>query len=164
MILNCIFEFDRLTRLLQKSRLESSSLVKPLKGLLVPLRAIQSVSQSIISPNSSLHNLGVILRFNLSTVDRIRIISFKCYHNLRRFRLIRTSLSNQALRDAAYVFVLSRPDYCNVLYVCGPDYLVRRHQTLANTAAWVVSDRSRFSPVTGYVRNVLYWLPEAQMI
>ena len=48
--------------------------------------------------------------------------------------------------------------------VAAPAFLIGRLQILLNTAARVVSGRSRFSPITDYVRDILHWLPAAQRI
>ena len=55
-------------------------------------------------------------------VDQTRTVSRNYYYNLRRRRLIRTSPSRQALRGVAHALLLSRLDYCNVLYAGAPDY------------------------------------------
>ena len=97
-------------------------------------------------------------------VDQTRTVSRNCYYNLRRLRLIRTSLSHQALRVSAYALVLSKLVYCNVLYAGVPHCLVKRIQILISTAARVLSGRPCFSLITDYVRDVLHWLQADQRI
>ena len=71
-------------------------------------------------------------------------------------RTIRSSLTPDALRDAAYALILSRLDYSNALYLNAP--MCELHM-LINTAARVVSGRSRFDHITDFVKDVLHWLP-----
>ena len=113
-----------------------------------------TVEQSIISISDSPYDRCVILRSDLLLVNQIRTVSHNCCGNLRQLHLIRTSLSHQTLRDAVHALVLSRLDHCNVLYAGAPDYLVNRLKILINTATRVISGRSHFSPITGYVRDV----------
>ena len=87
-----------------------------------------------------------------------------CFYNIRQLRAIRTCLTHDALRDAAYALVLSRIDYCNSLYAHLPINLVDRLQTLMNTAARVISGRPRFGHITDFIQNDLHWLPVAQRI
>ena len=53
-------------------------------------------------------------------------------------------------------------------YVGAPEYLTKRLQIITNAAARVVAGHSRFSPIissaSGYVWDVLHWLPAAQRI
>ena len=95
----------------------------------------------------------------------MRTISLNCCYNLRQRRLILTSVSHQHIRDDASALVLSGLDYCNdVLNVGTPNYVVKHLQILINDAARVVFARSRFNPITGYVRVVLCRLPAVQWI
>ena len=125
-----------------------------------------TVDQSLISPSSSLHNLSDILWYYLIMVDQIRTLTRSCYYNLRQLRFIRASLSHLAMLDAAYALVLSQLDYCNVLYAGSPEYVVKTLQIVINTAARVVVvvGHSCFSPISGYVHDVLHCLPAAQRI
>ena len=75
-----------------------------------------------------------------------------CYYNF----FISASLSHQALRDTAYALDLSQLDHYNVMYTGAPEYLVKRLQIIINTAARVVAGRSCFSPISGYVHDVLH--------
>ena len=96
--------------------------------------------------------------------NQIHTVSRSCYYNIRHLRLIRALLSHQGLSDNAYGLVLSRLHYCNVLYAGALTCLVKHLQIFINTGARVVSGRSCFSPNTGYVCDVQYWLPAAQRI
>ena len=128
-------------------------------------------NRSVINcPISNLCNFGIILQSDLSVMDQICIASRNCYYNIRQRHIIRASLSHQAVRDIAYALILSnlsRLDYSKVLYVRTLVLQIPFYAPSAphfNSAARVVPVRSHFSPITGYVHNVLHWLPATHRI
>ena len=68
------------------------------------------------------------------------------------------------MRDAAYVLVLSRLDYCNSLYANDPVTQMRRVQMTINMAAHVVSGRRRFDPITDFMKRELHMLPVIERV
>ena len=62
-------------------------------------------------------------------------------HNIKQLHSIHASLTRDALQDVAYMLVISRIDYCNLLYLNLPDVLTRRLQMLINAAARTISGR-----------------------
>ena len=100
-----------------------------------------------------------MLRSDLSMTDQLAAVVRSCYYNIRQLRAIRSSLTRDALRDAAYALVLSRLDYCNALYVNMPDSMMQQLQMLINTAACVISGRGRFWSITDFIRDTLRLLP-----
>ena len=76
-----------------------------------------TIGQSTISPSNVDRNLGVQLRADLSAADQVSKIVRSCYYNIRQLRTIRSTLTSDVLRDAAYALILSRLDYCNTLYL-----------------------------------------------
>ena len=87
--------------------------------------------------------LGLQFRADLSPADHFGKVVCSCCYNIRQLRTIRSSLTPDALRDAAYVLILSRLDYCNALYLNTLMCELHRLQMLINTAARVISGRSR---------------------
>ena len=104
------------------------------------------------------------LQADLSITDQVVKVVRSCYYNIRQLRTIRSALTPDAPRDAAYTLILSRLDYCDALYINCPTCELHRLQMLINTAARVVSGRSKFDPITDFVRNELHWLPVAQRV
>ena len=102
------------------------------------------IGQSVIQQTSTVHNLGVQLRLDLTINDLVSAVFRSCNYNIRQLRTVHSALSRDALRDAAYALVLSRLDYCNSLYVNAPMTQMRRLQMIINMAARVVSGRRRF--------------------
>ena len=79
-----------------------------------------AIAHSTISPSNVVLDLGVQLRPDLSVTDRVSKVVRSCCYNMRQLGTIRSSLTQDALRDAAYAFILSRLDYCNALYLNAP--------------------------------------------
>ena len=115
--------------------------------------------ESVIDPSISMRNLDVQLRSDLMINDQISTVVRSCNYNIRQLRAFRSSLSRDALRDVAYALVLSRLDYCNVLYANASATQMKRLQMLINMAARVVSGRRRFNPITDFIRSEFHWLP-----
>ena len=78
------------------------------------------IRQSVVQLTSSVRNLGIQLRSDLTINDQVSAVVRSCNYNIRQLRAVRLILSRDALRDAAYALVLSRLDYCNSLYANVP--------------------------------------------
>ena len=61
-------------------------------------------------------DLEVSLRSDLPMSDLIKAVTRCCFYNIRQLRVVKSSLTRDALRDAAYALILPRIDYCNSLY------------------------------------------------
>ena len=122
------------------------------------------IGHSTNSPSNVVRDLGVQLRGDLSVADQVSKVVRSCYYNIQQLRTIRSSLTSDALRDAAYALIWSRLDYCNALYLNAPMCELHRLQILINTAARVVPGRPRFDRITDFVKDVLHWLPITQRV
>ena len=111
------------------------------------------VDQVDIKPSLSVRDLGVQLRADLSVADHDTAVIRSGYYNISQLRQLRSSMTREALRHAAYALVLSRVDYCNSLYANAP-----ATSSLINMAARVVSGSSRFDHITDFARDYLHWL------
>ena len=108
--------------------------------------------------------LIVQLQADLSVTDQVSKVVRSCYYDIQKLRTFRSSLTPDALRDAEYALILSRLDYCNARYLNAPMCELHRLQMLINTAARVVSGRSRFDHIADFVNDVLHWLPITQRV
>jgi len=91
--------FDRSSKLLQCTELSLST------------------SSSLLSPASTVRDLGVILDSALSLKPQIAAISRACLFHLRRIRQLRSTLDSASLKTLIHCLILTRLDYCNsVLY------------------------------------------------
>jgi len=71
---------------------------------------------AIIAPSQHVRVLGVIFSADLSLEKHVSNISTTCFHNLRRLRHIRRSLTSEFATTLVHAFVTSRVDYCNVVF------------------------------------------------
>ena len=101
------------------------------------------VDQVVIKPSPSVRNLGFQLRADLSIADNVSVVIRRGYYNFRQLRHLRSSMTREALRHAAYALLLSRKDYCNSLYANAPATSTKRLKSLINMAAGVVPARFR---------------------
>ena len=122
-----------------------------------------TIGHSTISPSNVVRDLGIHLRADLLVADQVSKVVHSCYYSIRQLQTIRSSLTPNALRDAVYALILSRLDYCNALYLNATMCELHLLQMLINTAARVVSGRSRFDHITHFVKDVLHWLPITQL-
>ena len=123
-----------------------------------------TIGHLMISPSNVVCDLGVQLQANLSVADQVGKVVRSCYYNIWQLQTIQSSLIFYALRDAVTALILSRLDYCNALYLNAHMCELHRLQMLINTAACVVSGRSRFYHITDFVKDVLYWLLITQRV
>ena len=99
-------------------------------------------------------------------VRHINLLCRSCYYQLRQLRMagLSRSLSPAAASTLVHASVVSRLDYCSVIYeeleTCRLKYLDR----VPRTAARLVGHIPRFGRVSRYMRVVLHWLPYPQRI
>src|SRR6218665_1821058 len=87
-----------------------------------------------------------------------------CYYQLRQLRVVSRSLSPAAASTLVHAFVVSRLDYCSAIYEGLPTCRVKCLDRVLRTAARLVGRIPRFGRVSGYMRDVLHWLPYPQRI
>ncbi len=112
---------------------------------------------SIITPSTSVRNLGVIFDDQLTFKEHIAKTARSCrfaLHNIRKIRLFLTEHAAQLLVQA---LVISRLDYCNALLAGLPSNI---HQ---NAAARLVFNEPKRTHVTPLFIS-LHWLPVAARI
>ena len=74
------------------------------------------------------------------------------------------SLSPAAVSTLVHAFVVSRLDYCSVIYEGLPTCRVKCLDRVLRTAARLVGRMPRFGRVSGYMRDVLHWISYPQRI
>src|SRR6218665_2350601 len=114
--------------------------------------------------SSSVRDLGVTLDQELTFVRHINLLCSSCYYQLRQLRVGSRSLSPAAASTLVHAFVVSRLDYCSAIYEGLPTCRVKCLDRVLLTAARLVGRIPRFGRVSGYMRDVLYWLPYQQRI
>ncbi|KAK3569886.1 hypothetical protein QTP86_006751 [Hemibagrus guttatus] len=122
-----------------------------------------SLSNSMISPTASAHNLGVTMDNQLSFSSHVTNVTRSCRFLLYNIRRIRPFLSTQATQVLVQSLVISRLDYCNSLLADLPLNAIRPLQMIQNAAARLVFNLPKFSHTTPLLRS-LHWLPMAARI
>ena len=84
----------------------------------------------------------------MSIDEHILSVVKTCYHQLRKFRHIRSFIPKSAVITFANAFMHSRIDYCNSLFYGLPKYSINRLQKLQNSVARIVTRTSRSSQIT----------------
>src|SRR6218665_845955 len=114
--------------------------------------------------SSSVCDLGVTLDQELTFVRHINLLCRSCYYQLQQLRVVSRSLSPAAASTLVHAFVVSPLDYCSAIYEGLPTCRLKCLDSVLRTAARLVGRIPRFGRVSGYMRDVLHWLPYPQRI
>ena len=102
---------------------------------------------------------GVIIDAELSTMQQVRGVTSRCFHQQRQIRTVRKSLIAETSTLLVHAFINNSLDYCNsVLYDVGA-VLLRKLQSIRNGVAQVVARKRKSHPITSTYRGDLHWLP-----
>ena len=86
-----------------------------------------------------------------------------CFAVLRQLRSVRRSVPRSVLQSLVTSLVLTRLDYGNATLAGIPLYLLKRLQSVMNSAARLVCSSSRYEHITPLLRQ-LHWLKAAERI
>ncbi len=120
---------------------------------------------SIITPSTSVRNLGVIFDDQLTFKEHIAKTARSCRFALHNIRKIRPFLTEHAAQLLVQDLVVSRLDYCNALLAGLPANTIKPLQMIQNAAARLVFNEPKRTQ-----KNVtplfisLHWLPVAARI
>ncbi len=118
---------------------------------------------SIITPSTSVRNLGVIFDDQLTFKEHIAKTARSCRFALHNIRKIRPFLTEHAAQLLVQALVVSRLDYCNALLAGLPSNTIKPLQMIQNAAARLVFNEPKRTHVTPLFIS-LHWLPEAARI
>ncbi len=116
------------------------------------------IGDDVITPSSSVRNLGVTYDKSLTMDKHINAVSRSCYAQLRNIGQIRRFLDQDSTKSLIHALVTSRLDYCNALLYGLPDVAVAKLQRIQNTAARIITRTSRYEHITPVLQG-LHWLP-----
>ncbi len=97
------------------------------------------LGKSIITPSTSVRNLGVIFDDQLTFKEHIAKTARSCRFALHNIRKIRPFLTEHAAQLLVQALVVSRLDYCNALLAGLPSNTIKPLQMIQNAAARLVS-------------------------
>ena len=89
---------------------------------------------------------------------QVNAVSSTCFHILRMLRKIFRWLPVKTRRTITQALVTSRLDYGNTLYVGITARLLKRLQTIQNSAAKLILDLPKWTHITPHLKK-LHWLP-----
>ncbi len=118
---------------------------------------------SIITPSTSVRNLGVIFDDQLTFKEHIAKTARSCRFALHNIRKIRPFLTEHAAQLLVQALVVSRLDYCNALLTGLPSNTIKPLQMIQNAAARLVFNEPKRAHVTPLFIS-LHWLPVAARI
>ncbi len=124
---------------------------------------LDSASTSIITPSTSVRNLGVIFDDHLTFKEHIAKTARSCRFALHNIRKIRPFLTEHAAQLLVQALVVSRLDYCNALLAGLPSNTIKPLQMIQNAAARLVFNEPKRTHVTPLFIS-LHWLPVAARI
>ncbi|CAB3992479.1 Hypothetical predicted protein [Paramuricea clavata] len=104
--------------------------------------------------------LGMLFQQNLMWNNQITELLSSCYGSISVLKKIKRFTPYHIRKQLAEALILSKLDYCNVLYHGMPEYLIRRLQRVENTAAGFVQRRYANTEKT----LELNWLPVKERI
>ena len=113
-----------------------------------------------IEQKASVKLLGIIFDQHLSWTDQINNIIKSAHATLRALKRFRRFTPMNVRKTLAEALVLSKMNYCNVVFGQIPKYLVSRLQRMQNTTAGYVC--GRYATITDVVQ--LNWLPVKEHI
>lgn len=119
---------------------------------------------TLITPSTSVRNLGVIFDGELLMAEHVNALCRSCFYQLRQLRFIRRSLPRESAELLVHAFVSSRVDYCNSLLYGASAHVTRKLQAVLNTAARLITGLRRYDHITPALRDDLHWLPVKQRI
>ena len=103
-------------------------------------------------------NLGVIIDSSLTMEAHVNNVCKLCYIQLKNIIKIRCYLTTEATKRLVQALVISRLDYCNVLFFGISDKLLSKLQKVQNQAARIISRTPYRESITPILKS-LHWLP-----
>ena len=122
-----------------------------------------SVAETVITPTSSVHNIGVMFDSSMSMRDHVNSTVKAAHFHLRKIGAVRRYLTRQACEQLIHAFVTSKIDYGNALLYGVPDVHLKKLQRVLNVAARIVSLSRATEHITPVLKS-LHWLPVEKRI
>ena len=114
--------------------------------------------------SSVVRDLGVTLDQELTFAPHINRLCRDSYYQLRQFRTVARSLTSDSTATLIHSFITVRLDYCCSLYVGLPAGRLGCLNRVLRSAARLCGRIPKFGHVSGYMLDVLHWLPLLQRI
>jgi hypothetical protein len=127
------------------------------------LTSVISHQTDLIPPSTSVRDIGVFIDRVLSMISHVHKITGIYYSVLRQLRNVRRSFSAEVFRMLVRSLVVSWLYYCNAALAGNPMNILRRVQSVMNTAARTIADLPRFPNISLSVASH-HWLRAPERI
>ena len=97
--------------------------------------------------------LGTILNQTLSYKDTMRSCVKSCYFSLRKLKSIRHYLDTSTKIKLVHTFVLSRLNYCNIIYANSTKSDIKYMQKVINCSVRFIYNLSRRTHISNYINQ-----------
>ena len=94
--------------------------------------ALQLEDSVYSEPSDEFRNLCDVMDHKLIFRSHANSICMSCFFQLKRLRSIRSFVPKPQFVTLVHVFINSRLDFCNSIFISLPDSLVNRTQTVQN--------------------------------
>lgn len=121
------------------------------------------VGSDAIRPAGVVRDLGVLLDEELTLKQHISKVTSVAFYHIRRLKKVRSILGPVITACLMSAFVLTRLDYCNVVFANLPAATIAPLQRAQNAAARLVKGLGPRDHVSSALRD-LHWLPIQQRI
>ena len=124
---------------------------------------IIKLGDSMIKPNTTVKNLGVIFDSVLNLNQQVNSICKAAYFTIHQIGKIRKFLNISATKSLVNALVTSKLDYCNSLLSRSTVYNLHKLQRVQNSCARLIMRKRKFDHITPILRE-LHWLPVEKRI
>jgi hypothetical protein len=121
------------------------------------------IGDDIVNSTEKAKNIGAILDSNLDLTTHVNSICHSSYYHLHNIGKIRKYLTTKSTEALIHALITSKLDHLNSLLYGLPEYLVKRLQTVQNSAARLLTRTSKREHITPILKE-LHWLPVSQRI
>ena len=128
----------------------------------IPTTSVR-VDSTSVQPVSVVRNLGVHLDADVTMRAHVTAVVRTCFATLRQIRSVRHCLARAALVSVIRALVLSKIDYCNSVLAGAAESLLRRLQSIMNSAARLIFQAGKYEHVAPLLHE-LHWLKMPERI
>jgi len=121
------------------------------------------IGDDMVNATEKAKNIGAILDSNLDLTTHVNSICHSSYYHLYSIGKIRKYLSTKSTEALIHALITSKLDHLNSLLYGLPEYLIKRLQTVQNSAARLLTRNNKREHITPILKE-LHWLPVSQRI